>query len=68
MSTKPFISYGLSVLLMCVSVACKDKAVEDHVWDQYHTTPEATDGYIDNDEYYVPPTGGYVPGGMLDPD
>lgn len=57
-------------MLVC-NAACADKTSDDHVWDNYSTQPEQGQTYIDNDEYYVAPTGGYVSGassGIIDAD
>lgn len=69
-----FSSHILQLLSICVLVlntACH-KASDEHVWDHYSASREDTgDTYIDNDEYYTPPTGGYVTGangGILDAD
>jgi hypothetical protein len=39
--------------------ACSAKPAKDPAWDYYARTPQAGQTYIDNDEYYVAPTGNY---------
>lgn len=57
--------------MLMISTACNDKSADDHVIEHYDTTATQGQTYIDNDEYYVAPTGGYVSGansGILDAD
>lgn len=63
----------VSILLLLGSTACSSKASDHQVWDHYsdHQDAVSDQDYIDNDEYYVAPTGGYVYGassGILDAD
>lgn len=61
----------LSALILVACAACS-KASDEHVWDNYSASRgEVAETYIDNDEYYTPPTGGYVTGangGIIDAD
>lgn len=57
--------------MLLLATACSSQTANKDIWQNYHTSEDATDGYIDNDEYYVAPTGGYVngaTGGILDAD
>ncbi len=63
------LQFATACILM-VNTACKDGSEEEHLWGQYDTQPDPSQTYIDNDEYYVAPTGGYVTpnDAILDPD
>lgn len=55
------------IMLLMASAACSKSADKD-VWDNHDAQGHT---YIDNDEYYIAPTGGYVNGassGILDAD
>lgn len=55
------------LMLLMTGTACSSSADKD-VWNSHEVQGQT---YIDNDEYYVAPTGGYVNGansGILDAD
>jgi hypothetical protein len=58
----------VAVVLASMTLTSCDKSEDRHVWDNYSTGDAGNDGYVDNDEYYIPPTGGYNNDAILDPD
>jgi hypothetical protein len=51
--------YISAALLLLTLAGCSEKSTNDHAWDYYARTPQADQTYIDNDEYYVAPSGNY---------